>query len=81
MNSFYFWSVPMPNGTSVVPTLTPLASLYYATPGYQLGEPYGNSSDKSYGVYLKRYLSEQGKTVEELVFWFKQNYTVHKTAS
>lgn len=81
MNKFYFWSVALPSGTSTIPTLTPLASLYYATPGYQLGEPRGDASDNQYGVYLKRYISDSGNTVEELVFWFNQSYRVHKNST
>ena len=76
MDDIAFWSVYLPEGTMSVPTLTPLASLYYATPGYQLGEPNGTSSKQAYGVYLKRYINEEGQQKEELVFWFGKNYKV-----
>lgn len=80
-NSYHIWTVKLPDDSQTVPALTTTSSLYYATPGYQLGEPRQNGNNKSFGVYLKRHLEWSESlnkyiNIEWLVFWFKNTLTV-----
>lgn len=76
-DQYYFWYVVLPKDTSMVPTLSTSAAIYYATPGYQLGMPRKNSTHNgNYGTYFKKLTDEQGKQQYALVIWFKQGIPI-----
>lgn len=74
-NNYHVWTMQLPTHTKDVPTLNTTATIYYATPGYQLGFPrFDGGANNDFGVYLK-HISGSSR----LVFWFKKSASIGGT--